>query len=260
MASTARPVLSKLGMGTRYAARVVIGAWVVAGWAGAAYGMFLTVTALSAPPGTVLTGQWVAQPAFKASMAVLLAVGAAAHSVAGERGWLVPALLLSAVGDWLLAIPWWAPSFVAGLAAFLLAHVCFIGVLLPLARNSARSRTRWVAVAAIVAACLGLLSWFWPQLGRAGLSIPVTVYIAVLGAMVSTALLARLPTWWTAAGAVCFAVSDAMIGIQRFVLGDQALELPVWWSYAAAQILITAGLFFGRDGLDASVASATPPQ
>ena len=95
-------------------------------------------------------------------------------------------------------------------------------------------------------ACVALLVWFWPQLGRDGLTIPVTVYIVVLGAMVCAALLARLPTLWTAVGAVFFAGSDAMIGIGRFVLGNEALAVPIWWAYAAAQILITAGFFFGR--------------
>ncbi len=245
-------------MGTPYAPRVLRGAWVAAGWAGAGYGIFLTVTALCSPPGAGLTGHWVAQPAFKASMAVLLAVGAAAHPVGHERRWLAPALLFSATGDFLLAIPWWTPSFVLGLSAFLLAHVCYLGVLIPLARRSARSGPRWVAVAAVGVAGATLLVWFWPQLGRQGLELSVTVYLFVLGAMVSAALLARLPTRWTAAGAVCFAASDAMLGIERFVLGNQALELPVWWTYAGAQMMITAGLFFARGRPVASVTSAKP--
>jgi uncharacterized membrane protein YhhN len=241
-------------MGTPYASRVVAGSWVAAGWAGVAYGVFLTVTALRSPPGAELTGQWTAQPAFKASMALLLAFAAAAHPIVRERRWLMPALVFSAAGDALLAIPWWTPSFVLGLGAFLVAHLCFLGALLPLARSSARSRPRLIAVAAICVACAALLVWFWPHLGRDGLTIPVTVYIVVLAAMVCAALLARLPTIWTAVGAVCFAGSDAMIGIGRFVLGNEALAVPVWWSYAAAQILITAGFFFGR----VSGTSATP--
>ena len=98
--------------------------------------------------------------------------------------------------------------------------------------------------------------WFWPRLVSQGMVLPVTVYIAVLGAMVCAALLARLPTPWTALGAVCFAVSDAMIGIGRFVLGAagpatsglgaEALAVPIWWAYAVSQVLITAGFFFGR--------------
>ena len=233
---------------------MVLGAWVVGGWAGIAYGVFLTIVALRSPPGMDLTGQWGAQPAFKASMALLLALAAAAHPIVRERRWLMLALLFSAVGDLLLAFPWWPPAFVLGLGAFLLAHLCFLGALLPIARQSARSRARWIAVALMWAACVGLLAWFWPQLVQYGMTIPVTVYMVVLAAMVSAALLARLPLRWTAVGAVCFAWSDAMIGISRFVLGTAALEVPIWWTYAAAQVLITAGFFFGR----LSTVSATP--
>jgi uncharacterized membrane protein YhhN len=232
----------------------MLGAWVAGGWAGLAYGVFLTIVALRSPPGVELTGVWSAQPAFKASMALLLGLAAAAHPIVRERRWLMPALLFSAAGDVLLAVPWWAPSFVFGLGAFLLAHLCFLGALIPLVRRSGLSRPRWIAVASMWAACVGLLAWFWPQLGRDGMTVPVSVYMVVLVAMVSAALLARLPTPWTAVGAVCFAWSDAMIGIGRFVLGNEALAVPIWWTYATAQVLITAGFFFGR----VSTASATP--
>lgn len=232
-----------MGMQTPYAPRMVVGAWTLAGWAGLGYGLFLTVTALRSMPGAELTGHFMVQPLFKASMALLLAVGAAAHPIVAERRWLMAALVFSATGDCLLAIPWWTASFVLGLASFLLAHLCFLGALLPLA---GRSRPRLVAVAVTCVACASLLVWFWPHLSRDGLTMPVTAYIVVLGAMVCAALLARLPTVWTAVGAVCFAASDAMIGIGRFVLGNEALAVPIWWAYAAAQILITAGFFFGR--------------
>lgn len=224
------------------ASRTVAGAWMAAGWAGVAYGIFLTVHALHAPPGADLTGQFQLQPVFKASMAVLLAVAAVAHPVLAERRWLMPALGFSALGDLLLAVPWWSMSFVCGLGAFLLAHLCYLGALIPLASPT---RGRLVAVAVTVVACVALLVWFWPGLVREGLVAPVIVYIGVLGAMVCAALLARLPRW-TAIGAGCFAVSDAMIAIGKFVLGNEALAVPVWWAYAAAQILITAGFFFGR--------------
>ena len=95
-----------------YAPRLVAAGWVVAGWAGLAYGVYLTVIALRSPPGTELTGHWILQPALKASMALLLTAAAVAHPIVRERRWLMPALLLSAVGDFVLAIPWWAESFV----------------------------------------------------------------------------------------------------------------------------------------------------
>jgi uncharacterized membrane protein YhhN len=252
----ADPESSTVDMGTPYAPRVLVGAWVAAGWAAVAYGIFLMVTALRSPPGAELTGQWSAQPLFKASMALLLAFAAAAHPIVRERRWLMPALVFSAAGDVLLAVPWWTPSFVLGLGAFLLAHLCFLGALLPLARSSRPSRPRLVAVAAMCVTCVGLLVWFWPRLGRDGLTVPVTIYLVVLGAMVCAALLARLPTVWTGVGAVAFAASDAMIGIGRFVLGNESLAVPIWWIYAAAQIFITAGFFFGR----VSVNPATPAE
>lgn len=219
--------------------------WWAAGVAGAGYGVFLIVAALRLPAGTALTGQFAGQPAVKALMAVLLAVAAPAHPVAREARWLVPALIFSAAGDFLLAMPWWEPSFVGGLASFLLAHLCFLGALIPLA---AWSRARVPFAVVVVVACLALLAWFWPRLAAERLTVPVTVYMVVLAAMVCAALFAVLPTRWTAVGAVCFAVSDAMIGISEFIRHDQLLAVPIWWAYAAAMVLITRGLFFAGDG------------
>lgn len=87
-------------------------------------------------------------------------------------------------------MPWWQPSFVLGLGAFLVAHLCFLAALIPLV---ARSGPRLAAAAATVLACVALLVWFWPRLRDEGMAVPVTLYIAVLGAMVCVALLARLP-------------------------------------------------------------------
>jgi uncharacterized membrane protein YhhN len=240
-------VLHKLGMEVPYAPRLVSGAWVLAGWAGIGYGVYLTVLALRSPPGTQLTGHWFLQPPFKASMALLLTVAAVAHPIVRERRWLMPALLLSALGDFLLAIPWWSMSFGLGLAAFLLAHLCFLAALVPLVQLT---RVRLAGVALMCLVSVSLLAWFWPHLARDKLTIPVTAYIVVLTAMVCIALLAELPTIWTAVGAVCFAVSDTMIAIGRFILYNDALAVPIWWLYAAAQILITAGFFFGRSEPD----------
>ncbi|MEH3142086.1 MAG: lysoplasmalogenase [Mycobacterium kyogaense] len=217
--------------------------WGAAAAVAAAYGVFLIVTATQVPAGAELTGRFAAQPAVKALAAVLLAVAAWAHPIVRERRWLVAALLFSAAGDFLLAMPWWQPSFVLGLAAFLVAHVCFLVLLWPLVRATP---VRLAAAGLTVLACAGLLVWFWPRLVADGMAVPVTAYIAVLGAMVCTALLADLPTPWTALGAVCFAVSDAMIGIGRFVLGDETLAVPIWWVYAASLLLISAGVLFGR--------------
>ena len=250
MASTAG-FSSATDMRTPYAHARTRLLWIAAAIVGAGYGVFLIVTALRLPAGADLTGQFTLQPAAKALTAVLLAVAALTHPIARERRWLLAALLFSAAGDFLLAMPWWQPSFVLGLAAFLIAHLSFLAALIPLV---SRSWPRLAAAALTVLACVALLVWFWPRLLAEGMAVPVTLYIAVLGAMVCAALMARLPTPWTALGAVCFAVSDAMIGIGKFVIQSEALAVPIWWAYATSILLITAGFFFGR----ASVPSAKP--
>ncbi len=221
--------------------------------------MFLVVTALRVPGGSELTGQFFLQPAVKALAAVLLAAAALGHPIPRERRWLVAALVFSAAGDFLLAMPWWTPSFVLGLGAFLVAHVCFLVTLLPLATTSSGRVSAAVLMCVI---CVALLVWFWPRLVAEDMAIPVTLYMAVLAGMVCAALLAHLPTPWTALGAACFALSDAMIGIGRFVLRSESLAVPVWWAYAASLLMITAGLFFGRGATrsrdETSPASATP--
>lgn len=233
-------------MGTRYVGtpRAVRLWWAAAVAAAVGYGIVLAVLALRGPAGAELTGRFPGQPVVKSLMAVLLAVAALSHPISRERRWLVPALLLSAVGDFMLGMPWWKPAFVFGLGAFLIAHLCYLGALLPLRGKPTRGRA--IAVAAVILACAGMLVRFWPRLLEQGMAVPVTVYVTVLGAMVCAALVARLPTAWTALGAVLFAVSDGMIGVGQFVLGSGALELPIWWVYAASQVLITAGFFFGR--------------
>jgi uncharacterized membrane protein YhhN len=80
---------------------------VAAAVVGAGYGIFLIVTALRLPSGAELTGQFALQPAVKALTAVLLAGAALTHPIARERRWLIFALVFSAAGDFLLAMPWW---------------------------------------------------------------------------------------------------------------------------------------------------------
>lgn len=237
-------------MTTPYAPRW--GLWLAAAVVAAGYGLFLIVTALRLPSGAELTGQFALQPAVKAVPALLLALAAAGHAIVRERRWLVAALVFSAGGDFLLAIPHWPIGFVFGLGSFLVAHLCFLGALIPLARRTPRST---FGAAVLIVVCLGLLVSFWPTLIEQGMAVPVTLYMAVLVAMVCAALFAELPTPWTAAGAVCFAVSDGMIGLGKFVLDDDRLAIPIWWAYGASLLLITAGFFAKRT---VSVPAATP--
>lgn len=216
--------------------------WLAGAMAGLIYGALLVQAALDLPEGAPLTGHIAMQPAWKTAMALLLARAAWFHRIPGERRWLVTALLCSALGDFLLALPTLSYSFVGGLGAFLLAHLAYLRLLVPLAGDTRPHRL--IACGAMLGVAGTMLGRFWPNLGT--LAVPVTLYVGVLAAMVCSALVARLPTPLAALGALCFAASDLMIGIARFLVPFESFQLGIWWTYAAAQVLLVAGLASGR--------------
>ncbi|AQV96084.1 lysoplasmalogenase [Cupriavidus necator] len=216
--------------------------WLAGAMAGIVYGALLVQVAMELPDGAPLTGQIAMQPMWKTAMALLLARAAWFHRPLGERRWLVTALLFSALGDFLLALPAMSYSFMGGLGAFLLAHLAYLRLLVPLAGDTRPHRL--IACGAMLGVAGTMLGRFWPNLGT--LTVPVALYVGVLAAMVCSALVARLPTPLAALGALSFAASDMMIGIARFLVPFESFQLGIWWTYAAAQVLLVAGLVSGR--------------
>ncbi|CAN7538892.1 putative membrane protein [compost metagenome] len=216
--------------------------WIAGTLAGIIYGALLVQVAIELPDGAPLTGHIAMQPAWKTAMALLLARAAWFHRPLVERRWLVTALLFSALGDLLLALPTLTFSFMGGLGAFLLAHLAYLRVLVPLAGDTRPHRL--IACGAMLGVAGTMLGRFWPNMGP--LTVPVAIYVGVLAAMACSALVARLPTPLAALGALCFAASDMMIGIARFLVPFESFQLGIWWTYAAAQVLLVAGIVAGR--------------
>lgn len=148
---------------------------------------------------------------------------------------ILAGLMLSLAGDVLLIPP---HLFVAGLVAFLLAHVAYLYAFTRQTALFAR-RAPWLVVAAIAFAVLALL---WPRLPHA-LRVPVLCYVAMLAAMVAQA--------WTRAavrndrfarraalGGALFLVSDALLAIDRFHTPLPLAALLVLGTYWPAQLLI----------------------
>lgn len=145
--------------------------------------------------------------------------------------WVLVALLLSAVGD-LALLSEAKRFFLAGLVAFLLAHVAYCFAFAPASRPSA-----WTALA-LVAAAAGVLRWLWPGLGT--MRIPVVVYCAVISAMLWLAL--GVDQGAIRAGAALFYVSDLAVARQKFVapgVGNRLVGLPL---YYAGQYLLAASV------------------
>lgn len=173
--------------------------------------------------------EYVCKPA---TMAGLVAVALLLHPAAGlvsRRDWFVAALALSLLGDVLLMLP--GDRFVAGLAAFLVAHLCYIvGFFLP--GSSASGLV--VAAAAVIVLVTPVARRILQSLRtHTRLRGPVALYIAVIGVMVASALASGIPL--AGAGGVLFALSDSLIAWDRFVRPLRAGPVAIMVTYHLGQ-------------------------
>lgn len=175
----------------------------------------------------------------------LIAVAIALDPVHRDmRTAFVVALTLSLAGDVLLVLP--RDRFVAGLAAFVGAHVAYtVGFVL--GPGSVGELAVGIVVAAAVVVpisvrLLGAVRGFAPAL-----VVPVVAYVAVIGAMVACAT-----GWgnaWAIAGAWLFFVSDALIGETRFVRRESG-------NLRGARLAIIVTYHLGQAGLVLSLVHA----
>jgi uncharacterized membrane protein YhhN len=170
----------------------------------------------------------------------LLDPGADAHT---RRVWFVAALICSLTGDVLLMLP--EDLFVPGLAAFLVGHLCYlVGFWTRVPSVIALVVSAAVVVVVVAPLAHRILSSINTSIDRVAapksLRIAVASYIAVISAMLATALATGNVV--AAAGAVLFVTSDSLIAWDRFVR-------PVRWAPVA--IMVTYHL--GQAGLVASL-------
>jgi uncharacterized membrane protein YhhN len=176
----------------------------------------------------------------KTGAVALLAVLASAQ---GGPPLLIAALALGAVGDACLAQDG-EPSFLAGLGAFLFAHLAYVALFWSHGGGVAEivSEPSRVVIGGALAAAVGIiLSRLWPSLGTP-MRLPVALYCLAILAMGISSLADLGPT--IVAGALLFMASDALLAVGRFVLppedARQGWMRPlVWVLYYAAQLLLT---------------------
>jgi uncharacterized membrane protein YhhN len=176
-------------------------------------------------------------------LATLLIIGiallAAPHAEPGVARWILAGLVFSLAGDVLLMLP--QDRFAAGLASFLVAHLCYIA---GFSHGVGFGRSPWLLVPLLVAAGL-VYRRLSPKLGA--LRAPVLVYMAVLMAMAWQALaraiaLPGLGPSLAAAGACLFVVSDSVLALARFDRKRAGSQAAVYGTYFAAQWLIALSL------------------
>lgn len=161
------------------------------------------------------------------------------------RNAVMAALAFSWAGDVLLIS---ADGFVAGLAAFLVAHVFYIIAYHKTGAASGALRPLDILLAVIYGS---VLMWLvYPGLGN--LKTAVFLYALVLLGMVVWAHKRRGATntasfRLVAAGAILFVLSDGLIAVHKFAFAIPAERLLVMSIYMTAQYLIVQGLIQHRE-------------
>ncbi|MCX7174973.1 MAG: lysoplasmalogenase [Proteobacteria bacterium] len=149
---------------------------------------------------------------------------------------LVAGLLLSTAGDVFLMLP--KDRFIAGLASFLVGHLCYIAAFSSDVAFGA-GLMWWLPYFAVgVAVVAGL----WQRLPSA-LRGPVQAYVLVIAAMAGQAsgrwsILETPAALSAAVGAGLFVISDATLAIDRFGRPFFAARAVTLTTYYAAQLLI----------------------
>lgn len=172
---------------------------------------------------------------------LFVAVLLAGPGVSPVRWLLIVALAASLAGDWLLLPP---GQFVAGLAAFLVAHLAYLGLFLLGDLDPARAALG-LAAAVVLLATAGRPIVAGARL--AGLGGPVIAYLAVICTMAIAATASG--SLIAAAGAWLFVASDTLLGWDRLAAppavspGAAARRrVAVIVLYHIAQVLLTVAV------------------
>jgi uncharacterized membrane protein YhhN len=166
------------------------------------------------------------QLAVKPMPVFCLALAVALRSGRAYDRFVAGGLLLSSLGDLALELP---GGFVLGLGLFLCAHVVYTTAFVLDERSPRLVRLLPFAAYGVIA--FGL---FLPGLGS--LAVPVAAYVTAIVVMMWRAA-SRLPGLERGArfafvGAILFAASDTLLGLDRFrapVAGVRYAILPLYW-------------------------------
>lgn len=176
---------------------------------------------------------------------VMMAALAAAFASIGAPWVVVVAMVAAAVGDFALAFD--RPAILPlGILAFLICQLAYFYIFFThFAFNGAPTLPRYAAIVAILLVAIAFLIWMGPKLGA--MTIPVIVYSIAICAMACSAFLLPWRGWPAMAGVVSFLISDFVLSAELFRLPPDSparrITTPiVWWTYAAAQLLIAWGL------------------
>lgn len=158
-------------------------------------------------------------------------------------GWFAAGLAFSLLGDILLLLP--GERFLLGMGTFLLAHLAYI-VGLNLTPPPLNAASLILALVILLPAGV-IFRRLASKVSQPRLKLPIQAYAVALGVMTFSALLTLVRAEWPvlsalliSVGALCFLLSDVLLGWDRFVapVANNTIRMT---AYHLGQILIAVG-------------------
>jgi len=192
----------------------------------------------------------------KTSCCILLALFVQISITAGHiKKLLIAALLLSAFGDFFLAIRS-TDYFIHGLGSFLIAHLLYISIFTKFKKTEPAGFKQRTLVAFTATFSIAMIALLWPVLGA--LKAPVIIYITVISLMAIAAILSELYGPLVVTGVFLFLISDATIAINKFLEPLSFANTLIWITYFLAQIFLTFAIFQGTTIKKAQTLQSAP--
>ncbi len=156
---------------------------------------------------------------------------------------LIIALIFSCLGDIFLIFDKNPYYFILGLGSFLLAHLSYIFVF--------SEKTKFNLLRVLLFATYGIfmLYYIMSHVSNA-FKIPVFAYISIItlmGIMAASRKSNPKSYQLVLLGVILFAISDSLIGIDKFVNPIPFASFWIMTTYVTAQYFITKGILHGRD-------------
>lgn len=149
---------------------------------------------------------------------------------------LAAAVFFSGCGDVILDLNF-KGAFIAGLASFLTAHVCYVIVF---ALHLEFQKKLLLVSLAGIAFPAAMAAFLWPHLGE--LKLPVAVYVTAIASMFLTSVNRSNINSSVISGAMFFVISDSVLALNKFYAPIPAARYAIMATYYLAQYLIVTGL------------------
>ena len=187
-------------------------------------------------------GDWIFKPLLMISLGFYFFSAVILRGVR-QNQFVLAALVFSLIGDVFLMFDGY---FIHGLAAFLIAHLCYIYAFLPEASRFLSKKEFYLPSIAVLIYAYFLLMQILTNIAEPLQKVPITVYGLTISGMLLTVLhrwnnVSKNSFWFVLVGATLFVLSDSLIAVSKFVAPFPMSGILIMATYGIGQYLIVEG-------------------